>query len=62
MNARYEVNTKPSIDGEIVQTVDWVGVDGVHQTLIRQVIRTQDYQIRAALIQLGWTPPPGAPT
>jgi len=32
-------------------------VNGIVSQLSRQVIRTQDKQIRDALISLGWTPP-----
>ncbi len=34
--------------------------DGLKDRLQRQVADTQDAQVRAALVKLGWTPPPEA--
>lgn len=32
-------------------------LDGIRDSLVRQVIDTKEDQIRTALIKLGWTPP-----
>jgi hypothetical protein len=52
----YEMVTTPLPGGEIVQELYSVQ-DDVRSSLHRWVCRTQEAGIRAALVQLGWTPP-----
>lgn len=55
---RYVVET--GIDrqrGRIVQEVSSV-INGAAQRISRQVMETRDAQVHAALVSLGWTPPP----
>ena len=58
---KYEVTTKSLGNGRIVTAVDHVASDvfmnNVRTTIIRQILDTQDQQVRDALIQIGWTPP-----
>jgi len=46
-----DIKTDIFKDGRIVQTTDIMG------SIMEQVIRTRDAQVREALIALGWTPP-----
>lgn len=57
---RYTVKTNHNAEGTIVQTVlaeghDWKAV------ISREIVHTQDAQVRQALIALGWTPPRETP-
>ena len=66
---KYEVKVRPFGDGKIESLVDMVGPDYLHNdphtdirtNLFRQVLDTQDAQVRRALVELGWTPPIPAP-
>lgn len=60
----YKLNTLPTSDGKITQTLEWVGpdyiglsIDSVSKFIWRKVLDTSDEHVRLALIQLGWTPP-----
>lgn len=46
-------------DGVIIQDVHSI-VDGERERLSRWMLDTSEAGIRAALIELGWTPPAGA--
>lgn len=59
---KYGIKTTPTKDGLIVQEVITDSPDGIHQTIIRQVINTMDAQTHDALVQLGWTPPASGAT
>ena len=50
---RYNIDTKV-IDKDIISTVS---TEDPMEVITRKIIRTQDDQIRQALITLGWTPP-----
>ena len=54
---RFEVITTPYLDGRVEQEVFLLHMDNARDLLVRHVIDTQEAQVRAALIQLGWTPP-----
>ena len=41
----------------ITQITTAYGSDGVRDEVMRRVLNTQDQQVRAALMALGWTPP-----
>ena len=56
MEHGFEVVTTPQADGKIVQEAYGVFND-IREQMIRRVMDTQEYQIREALIALGWTPP-----
>lgn len=60
MHLQIKVDTHVLRNGFIEQVVTGPGIDkfDVRQVIMRQVIDTLDNQARAALIQLGWTPPP----
>jgi hypothetical protein len=55
---RYEVRTSFLGDGKFAQSVDLIpemrGEQNVRETIVRQVIDTQDAQVRATLEKLGW--------
>lgn len=54
----FTINTTPRPDGSIAQEViSDCGLNGMKETLFRQVIQTQDAEIEKALIAMGWTPP-----
>jgi hypothetical protein len=55
---KYTIDTRLSAEGTIVQDLSFER-DGMVALVSRQIIRTQEEQIRAALIALGWTPPVG---
>jgi hypothetical protein len=57
MKYGFEIVTKPTVDGKVVQELHSTNLDH----LIRCVIDTQEQQIREALIALGWTPPSEKP-
>ena len=59
MEHGFKVVTKTARrqDGTIVQEV-YSERDDVRELILRQVMATQDEEIRKALIALGWTPPP----
>lgn len=59
---KVTVTTTPHLDGTIVQQVRFDGMFAmnVREQITQQVIRTQDAQVRAALVALGWTPPAAA--
>ena len=59
MEHGFEVVTTPFFDGRIVQETYSVN-HGVREQIIQQVLNTQEQQIRAALMVLGWTPPNGS--
>jgi hypothetical protein len=52
----FEVVTSPQPDGTIVQET-FATHAGIRERIMMRVMRTQDQQIRDALIALGWTPP-----
>lgn len=56
----YEIDTT-ILPGDRIQQRVLYQLDGVMQELSRQVVFTQDEQVRAALVKLGWTPPIVAP-
>jgi len=56
MDIHYEVHTHSSAEGKIVQDITLVHA-GVRELISRRVVDTSEAQVRAALIQLGWTPP-----
>lgn len=56
MELKYEVVTTPFENGDIMQETNLLR-DGLREQLTRTLIRTQDQQIKDALISLGWTPP-----
>lgn len=53
---KYKIDTEILSDGRILSEVK-CEFDGVMQTLYRQVLCTQEESVKAALIELGWTPP-----
>lgn len=55
---KYSIDTRPSAEGTIVQDLSYEH-EGMTSLISRWVFHTQDEQIRAALIALGWTPPAG---
>jgi len=56
MESGFEVVTTPTTDGKIVHELYSVNY-GIREQITRRVLDTQEYQIREALIALGWTPP-----
>ncbi len=56
MEYGFKVVTTPKENGEIVQELFSVH-DSIMEQIHRRVMDTQEQQIRAALIALGWTPP-----
>ena len=53
---RYIITT--NTDGfKIDSAIEMRGMNDIRQHMTRMIIDTQDQQIRAALIKLGWTPP-----
>lgn len=50
----FEVSTQVRADGTILQETYVPMI----QQVIRTVVRTQEEQLRQALLDLGWTPPP----
>jgi len=62
MELSYEIIIKTLPEGVIAQQVNliksgkYIG-ETVRETLLCQMINTQEEQVRNALIQLGWTPP-----
>lgn len=59
-NFSYDVTTNTYPNGDIEQEVVRK-IGDVHEIILRQIMRTQDAQIRGALIKLGWTPPAQSP-
>jgi hypothetical protein len=55
-NLSFDVST--AIDGDCIVTEIAEQFDDVRTVLNRRVINTVEQQVRAALIGLGWTPPP----
>ena len=57
---KINVTTRPYADGTIEQetSFDYGEELDLRAHVTKQVMRTQDAQIRQALIDLGWTPPP----
>ena len=53
---KIDVQTQATSDGLITQEIS-TELGNVHDVLVRQVISTQDAQVREALIKLGWVPP-----
>lgn len=53
---KYEMKTKTSAEGTIVQEL-YYEHEGMTALISRRIVHTQEEQIRAALIALGWTPP-----
>ena len=53
---RYELKTEIQEDDVIASELTYE-FDDIRQTIQRQVCATQDEQVKAALIKLGWTPP-----
>lgn len=56
MEHGYVVDTFTCENGDIVQETSYVSC-GVKEAIMRNVLSTQDAQIRESLITLGWTPP-----
>lgn len=55
-NPLITISTTPHTDGTIMQTVTETDIHGAtHST--GYILDTQDAQVRAALIALGWMPP-----
>ncbi len=54
---KYTIKTSPLLNRRILQEVDHERLDGVLETIIRQVYDTREVQFVKALIKLGWTPP-----
>lgn len=52
----FTVVTTPHPDGTIEQSI-YSNIARRREEILRQVIFTQDQQVRDALIALGWTPP-----
>ena len=53
-----KVETSIAPDAQfITQITAAYGPDGVRDEVMRRVLNTQDQQVRAALMALGWTPP-----
>ena len=52
----YKIDTKVMPSGAIHQEVTHKFED-MTRTITKQIVDTQDAQIRDALIELGWTPP-----
>ena len=54
-----DIQIKTEIHGElIIQEVTGPGMrHGERELIMRRVMHTQDQLVRAALVQLGWTPP-----
>jgi len=59
METSLKIETK-IYDHGIIEQVTKGGIGSIRDEYVRTVIRTQDQQIRDALISLGWTPPPNA--
>lgn len=58
----YEVRTTPYGEhGDMLQEVWWHSDNGVIGLLQSHIIQTQEAQVHAALIALGWTPPGTTP-
>lgn len=55
MNININVETKVSPD--LIAQETFALRQGMHETLMRQVIQLQEDGVRDALIKLGWTPP-----
>ena len=57
---KYLINTTThgGLLGVQVDLVSHDAIDEIRTTVTRQVIDTYEKSIRAALIRLGWTPPP----
>ena len=53
---KYDIEARAHKDGSIEQTIV-AQHDNIRTEILRQVIHTQDEQVRAALIGLGWSPP-----
>lgn len=58
--AKYAIKTTPFVDGRIIQDICFEKDDSV-QRITSFLINTREVQVREALIQLGWTPPPSEP-
>jgi len=56
MNNSYKIECTIQADGKILQELGYFS-DGIYTNIVRQVIDTQEQQIRDALVKLGWTPP-----
>lgn len=54
----FNVVVDTTITGDTIAQDVYVSVDGVKEWLSRRVVDTSEAQLRAALVQLGWTPPP----
>lgn len=54
---KYEIRTGWDAMGKIYQDVDFITNES-RQAISRGVIDTQEAEVRKALIELGWTPPP----
>ena len=57
---KVETTIEPD-EGFIIQLTTAYGPNGVRDEVMRRVLNTQDQQVRAALVALGWTPPADEP-
>lgn len=57
---KFTIKTTPFEDGRIAQDI-FLEKDDLTQRIAAFLVDTREAQIREALIQLGWTPPPSEP-
>jgi hypothetical protein len=53
----YNVDTY-TVDTSIVQNLYWKNGDSIMGDIYRRVLDVGEAQVRQALIDMGWTPPP----
>lgn len=57
---KYLTSVVPLDDGRIISTLklDYeIAYENIRDIILRQVLDTNEEQVRQALIKLGWTPP-----